>query len=88
MFLQVTEQITALADEFQQAAAGRMVLLVAAEMFRQISDAVGEQRDLYFRRTRIVFIGTKFSYDCFFFLLRLTLYLSSMCKKLRLFAKC
>ena len=65
-----------------------MVLLVAAEMFREVCDAVGEQRDLYFRRTRIVFIGTKFSYDCIFFSSTLTLYLSSMCKKLRLFAKC
>lgn len=48
-----------------------MVLLVAAEMFRQISDAVVGERDLYFRRTRIVFIGTKFIYDCFFFTLNI-----------------
>ena len=63
MFLQVCQQVAALADQFQQAAAGRMVLFVAAEMFRQIHDAAREQRDLYFRRTRIVFVSAKFSND-------------------------
>ena len=67
MFLQVSEQVTALTNEFQQATAGCMVLFVAAEMFRQVKDAAREERDLYFRGTRIVLICTKFAYDFFLF---------------------
>ena len=47
--LQVVEQAAALADELQQPAARVMILRVRLEMFRQVVDALAEERDLDFR---------------------------------------
>lgn len=43
-----------------------MILFVAAEMFRQIKDTARKERDLHFRRTRIIFIRTEFGNDSLF----------------------
>jgi hypothetical protein len=39
----------ALADHLNQAAPGVLVVLVCLQVFRQLMDAGGQQRDLYFR---------------------------------------
>eukprot|EP01035_Chromulina_nebulosa_P055675 gene55675-76309_t len=52
---EVIEQATTLVDEHQQTAARMVVLRVGLEMFGEVADALGEDRDLYFGRTRIAF---------------------------------
>ena len=47
--LQVVEQAAALADELQQAAPGMVILDVGLEVFREVVDALAEERDLNFR---------------------------------------
>ena len=42
---QIIQQAAALADHQQEATAGAVVFLVGLEMFRQMVDALGEQRD-------------------------------------------
>src|SRR5213592_1919265 len=46
LLLQVVEQAPALADQHEQAAARMVVLLVVAQVLREVVDALGEQRDL------------------------------------------
>ena len=46
LLLEIVEQATALADHDQQAATGMEILLVALQVFRQILDPLGEDRDL------------------------------------------
>ena len=47
---QVVEQSTALTHHSEQAPATMMVALVDLEVLRQVLDAFGEKRDLYFGR--------------------------------------
>src|SRR5688572_11384265 len=51
--LQVVEEPTALAHEEQQPATAVVVVLVLLEVLGQVSDAVAQQRDLYFGRTGV-----------------------------------
>jgi len=51
--LQVFEQAPALADHHQQPAARAVILFVRLQMFGQMVDPLGQQRNLYVRRTRV-----------------------------------
>src|SRR5439155_14745148 len=51
--LEVVEQPAAAPDEHQQAAAGVVILCVRFEMFRQVVDALAENRDLDFWWSRV-----------------------------------
>ena len=62
---QVVQQTPALADHFQQAPAGMMVLLVVLQVFGQIADPFGQDGDLDFRRSGILFIDP-IGFDEFF----------------------
>ena len=53
--LQMVQKAAALRDQLQQAAARVVVLLVGLEVFREVGDPLGEDRDLHFRRTRVAF---------------------------------
>jgi hypothetical protein len=52
--LEIVKQRTPLVDHLQQAAARMVVLVVRLEVSGQRVDAAGEDRDLDFRRTRVV----------------------------------
>src|SRR5689334_25020215 len=54
LLLQIVEQATALSDHDQQTATGMEILLVALQVFRQILDPLGEDRDLNFRGAGVV----------------------------------
>lgn len=54
---QIGQQAAALADHHQQSAARVQVVLMYFEMFGQLIDARGEQRDLHFGRTGIGFMN-------------------------------
>jgi len=56
---QIVEQLTALPDQFEKAATGMMVLLMALEVLRQIRDSLAEQRDLHLGRTRVGWVQFK-----------------------------
>jgi len=49
LLLQVLQKPSPLTDELQQPATGMMILLVDLEMFRQVSDPITEQCNLYLR---------------------------------------
>ena len=49
--VQIIQQTSALADHHQQPAARAVVFLVGLQMFGQMIDALGQQRDLHVRRT-------------------------------------
>ena len=49
--LQVFEQAAALADHHQQPAARAVILFVRLQMFGQMVDSLGQQRNLHIRRT-------------------------------------
>jgi len=53
VLLQVVEQATPLADQHEKSAARAVVFLVRLEVFRQLTDALAQQRDLNFRASRI-----------------------------------
>lgn len=53
LLLQVSEHAAALADHLEQAATGMVVVLVLLQMLGELSDALGQDSDLYFRRTGI-----------------------------------
>jgi hypothetical protein len=53
VLLQVIEQTTAPAHHHEKSAARAMVFLVRLEMFRQLTDAFAQQRDLNFRTAGI-----------------------------------
>src|SRR5450759_736405 len=53
VLLQVVEQTTASADHHEKSAARAVVLLVRFEVFRQLTNAFAQQRDLNFRTTGI-----------------------------------
>jgi len=60
---QVRKKATSRADELEQAAARVVILGVATQVFGQSADALGKQRDLYFRRPCVAFLGGVFRYD-------------------------
>jgi hypothetical protein len=53
---EVIEQLAALGDELEQAAARRMVFFVTGQVTGQVSDAVGEHRDLNVRAAGVTFV--------------------------------
>src|SRR6476620_5981002 len=55
--LQVVEEAATLADEFQEPAAGVMILRVRLEVLCQIVDALAQESDLNFRGTRVLDVG-------------------------------
>src|SRR5262245_42055616 len=50
---QIIKKTAALADQLQQSAARMIILLVSLEMISQFINALGQQRDLNFRRAGI-----------------------------------
>jgi hypothetical protein len=64
--LQVIKKATPLPDDLQQTTPGMMILLVRPKVFGEVGDAIGQQRDLYFRRTGIDLMGLEFIYDFLF----------------------
>src|SRR5438552_2804212 len=52
---EIIEQRTALVDHHQQAATRMIVLGVALEMLGEVVDALGQDRDLHFRRPGVAF---------------------------------
>lgn len=57
--LQVFEQAAALADHHQQPAARAVILFVRLQMFGQMVDPLGQQRNLHVRRTRVLAMQLK-----------------------------
>src|SRR5690349_15008756 len=55
--LQIVEKTTALADHLEEAAARMVVLLVGFEVIGERIDALGEDRNLDFGRTRVNGLG-------------------------------
>ena len=55
--LEVVEKAAAAADELEKPAPAVVILRVSLEMLREIGDAIGEERDLYFRRARVPLVG-------------------------------
>jgi hypothetical protein len=66
--LQIFEQVSTLADQFQQTAAGMMIFGMRFKMLGEIHDPFGQQGNLHLARTGIGFVGLKF-FNEFFFLL-------------------
>jgi hypothetical protein len=60
---QVCEQSAALTDHFEQSTAAGLILLVALQMLGELSNAVGQDGDLHFRRTGILVVAVKIL-DC------------------------
>jgi hypothetical protein len=55
------------AHHLEQAPSGRVVLLIALEVFGEVIDSLGQKRDLHFRRTSVLFMGFGFLDNrCFF----------------------
>src|SRR6185369_3309533 len=57
--LEVVEKAAAPADELEKAAAAVMIFRVGLEMFREIGNTIGEERDLNFRRAGVTLVGGK-----------------------------
>ena len=57
VLLQIVQQTTSLADHHKKTAAGRMVLLVRAEMICELSDSFAQNCNLNFRTPRIIRVG-------------------------------
>src|SRR3546814_3047294 len=57
LFAQIVEQTATLVDHHQQAAAAVIVLCVRLEMRGQRVDAVGQDRDLHFRRSGVALVA-------------------------------
>lgn len=68
-FLQIVKKASSLTNHLQQAAAAMMVFFMFLQMFIQIVDFVGQNRDLNFRRTGVAFMSfefvDQFSFRCF-----------------------
>jgi hypothetical protein len=65
---EVVEQFAALIHELDEPAARRMIALVCGEMLAKSIDALGEQRDLHFRRAGIGWSAAELREDPAFFL--------------------
>ena len=63
---EVVEQVAALTDHFEKAAAGMVVLLVDLEVFGELVDALGENGDLNLRRTGVGLMGAVCLDNCLF----------------------
>jgi len=59
MRLQVVQQAAALADEHQEPAPRRVILLMSLEMLSQLADAHTQDRNLNFRRTGVGIVGAE-----------------------------
>ena len=57
LLCQIVQQLTALTDHLQQAAAAVVVVLMHLQVLGQLLDASGQDRDLDFRRASVVFVG-------------------------------
>jgi hypothetical protein len=57
--VQIIQQTASLADHHQQPAPGSVILLVLLQMFRQVVDALRQQRNLHIRRTGIPLVQLK-----------------------------
>src|SRR5574340_1344771 len=55
--LEVVEETTTLADQFQQAATRVMILRVHLEVLRQVIDPLAQERDLNFRRPGVAVVS-------------------------------
>ena len=58
LLLQVSEHVAALTNHLQQATTGMVVVLVLLQMLGELLDALGQDCDLYFRRTGVGLVGT------------------------------
>src|SRR5262249_25146805 len=58
--LQVVEEPAPLDDQLEEAAARVMVLRVDLEVLGQVRDALGQQRDLHFRRAGVALVLCEF----------------------------
>lgn len=67
-FHQIVEQVTTMADHFQKAASGMMILLMDLQVLGEVSNSLGENGDLYLGRTSVLLVQSVcFDYSCFFF---------------------
>jgi len=60
---EVIQQATALADQHEKAAARSVVFLVGFEVFRQMTNPLTQQSDLYFGAAGIVGVGGVLVYE-------------------------
>lgn len=63
MFLEIPKQSPALADHHEQTPPAVMVLLVDLQVFREVIDPLGEQRNLNLRRTGVRGMRAIFVYN-------------------------
>jgi hypothetical protein len=66
LLLQVIEKTPPLPDDLEKPPTGMMVFFVGAKMFGQVSDTLGKERDLHFRRTRVPFVSLELIDDFLF----------------------
>ena len=57
--MKIIQQAAALADHHQQPATRAVVFFVALQMFGQMVDTLGEQRDLHVRGTGVLLVQLK-----------------------------
>jgi len=57
VLLQIVQQATSLANHHKKTAAGRMVLLVRAEMIRKLPNTFAQNSNLNFRAPRVIRVG-------------------------------
>ena len=69
LLLKVVKKITSSSDHFEETASGMMILLMVLEMFGEIGDSFGEDSDLNFGRTGIIFAEAVSLDDSSFFFL-------------------
>ena len=63
------KQFASPAYNFQEASSGMVVFCVGFEVFGEIVQPIGQNGDLYFRRTRICVVGLEVSDDAGFYFL-------------------
>ncbi len=64
LLLQVAQKVSSVTDHLQHTAAGVVILGVLLEVFVQFIDTSGQNRDLYFGRAGVGFVGLVGSDDC------------------------
>ena len=67
LLLQIVQKISSVTNHLQQTTAGVVILLVNLDVFGQFVDPLGEDSDLYFRRTGILLVQTVSLDNCCFF---------------------
>jgi len=70
VIFKVVEESPPLSHQFQQTPSGVMIPFMDFKMFCEVSDPLTEKSDLNLWRARIVLVGSIFSDDLLFFLLR------------------